>query len=468
MQCGQTRGNSNILISEAMQALGYGTTTGMCAGLTMMGIRAFFNKSIQNFNARILSIIQHVNEANANYYSIKSKEISASAHNNQPLSASDQDYYEDMALLDGTALLQNPLAYTSYFNQSIGQGEYEKVMPFTFADNIEKHGGIQKRGAWLSRLNSENIKKYLQSINHLATPNNTNIALVLNSLTHTIGFCYDATSTSWILVNPNNLPVKYFSQNEFDNLVGEISAIYFNANETILETKIYTLGHPPLTLECNFYQITSENIIEHVQKNKLVIFHAAKEGYTDLIKSLADHGVSFNVFLKKQGISPVYLAAQNGHRAALEIMAKAGADLNIQSPGEGNTPATIATYYDQTGVIDVLGQYHADLNLATKMGVTPALIAARRGNVDILKILVNYGIDLNRTAPCGFTALEIATAVGKLQAKNFIMDIREKKLDNKKLAYSSNRFSGMHATNAPRVNEKLPVYSNSVRTRLNS
>jgi len=162
---------------------------------------------------------------------------------------------------------------------------------------------------------------------------------------------------------------------------------------------------------------------------KRMLFKSAEEGNVDVIKTLINLNVNFNI-RNAAGETPLGLAAYNNHGHVVRIMLSAGAEVDMTNIRE-QSPLYLAASMGNKDVVKILLAEKANLNLQdTDGGGTPLITAAANGYKDIVKTLIKYkGIDINKRSNCGNTALTMAAFYGYKDIVKMLLKCEEIKIN---------------------------------------
>ena len=165
------------------------------------------------------------------------------------------------------------------------------------------------------------------------------------------------------------------------------------------------------------------------RQNESALFVAAELGRAEIMRALLRKGAnanatekenrtsSFTVALSSIGRNTVLIkAAQHGHAEVTQILLEAGALPN--TPGFlGKTALFWTAERGHLGVAQVLLEKNADPNLKDVSGLTPLMVAASNGNVKMVETLLKNKAEINAregsetTAPGSMFGVSGATAL---------------------------------------------------------
>lgn len=120
-----------------------------------------FNNTLECYDSGISSVIELIRIAGIEALVLGANDIAIAAKEETKMNRKMKldSFYEkimkSLALFDGIALFQSPEEYPDWFSGFISQSETEKIMPFTFADQINEQGGFYKLEFWLSRFSPD-------------------------------------------------------------------------------------------------------------------------------------------------------------------------------------------------------------------------------------------------------------------------------------------------------------------------
>jgi ankyrin repeat protein len=174
---------------------------------------------------------------------------------------------------------------------------------------------------------------------------------------------------------------------------------------------------------------------------------ASHRGYTDIVRSLLDHGADANAREGCSGTTPLHWAAEAGHRDVAAALIDHGASLEAVDDWYQLSPI------DWTAVVHHAEKFHADRDATARLlmehgarsgifraiarddleelratrkgarrlsrrlgpalaGMMPLHFAAARGNADIVELLVDRGAAMDTATNRGHSALSLAVVAG--------------------------------------------------------
>lgn len=150
------------------------------------------------------------------------------------------------------------------------------------------------------------------------------------------------------------------------------------------------------------------------KKKAGLMIRAAKYGYVDIIKLLAENGVSPNAAVK-DGMTwaPIFYAAYQGENGSIKALAEAGADLE-KTDRNNNTALYTACLRGHFETVKTLLELGADPFVTNSSGQSLLAIAADKNKGPLCKLLLSYKVDPSIADNTGTTALHYAARHGAI------------------------------------------------------
>jgi ankyrin repeat protein len=154
--------------------------------------------------------------------------------------------------------------------------------------------------------------------------------------------------------------------------------------------------------------------IKKIENHWTLLSWAAREGYEQIIKRLADMGVDLDE-QDSEGCTALHLAARYSHAMTAWWLIEAGATI-AKPDRKGYTPFHEAmrknTARNNASIVYLLSEKGADLEAKTKFGSTPLHLAASEGNDSTVWFLIQKQVKDSKKDSKGHTALHSATGAG--------------------------------------------------------
>lgn len=152
--------------------------------------------------------------------------------------------------------------------------------------------------------------------------------------------------------------------------------------------------------------ITPENIESRNIHGQTPLFHAANEGYDDVLKLLIGRKANVNARDARSGRTALCKAVERGHHTIIITLLEHGADINTQT-SSGTTPLhrvagkkldTVRLLLERGARVDIVSGKHG----------TALHEAARIGTGALVRILLDHGTPLDMPDTLGSTPLHLA------------------------------------------------------------
>lgn len=120
---------------------------------------------------------------------------------------------------------------------------------------------------------------------------------------------------------------------------------------------------------------------------------AAREGNTDAVRALLDHGANLEE-RDEMGFTPLHRAAAKGNVNIVRLLLDRGAEINARDK-EQQTPLFVAAMTGKTEMVRFLVEKGADVDVRDKESESPLLWAVVCGEADTVSILIDNDADVN-------------------------------------------------------------------------
>lgn len=235
-----------------MAAMGYqverdqsGRVYGHCFGMSNMSMQAFLANDMKSFHRRLQLINSIPIEAFKNDFAdlrAKQKELMAEGKTDEA-NQINQDIVDITAFFDGMAIYQAPRLRPELFSNPEGiQGQNAKASaelarPLAFDSEKTRPELLNTHSGAYSK---KELATYFSTLEeHLGQ---SSFALGLSAEGHAINVNYDAQNKCWILLDPNHLPEKkYTDVNALSaELISNFQPTIIFTQGLVLETSLYT------------------------------------------------------------------------------------------------------------------------------------------------------------------------------------------------------------------------------------
>jgi ankyrin repeat protein len=144
------------------------------------------------------------------------------------------------------------------------------------------------------------------------------------------------------------------------------------------------------------------------ESSRTLMTAVAANDVTAVNKILSEEKVDLSQ-TNADGFSPLAWAAREGYTQVVAILLEHGANPNQNDQWMGATAGHKAAFWGRPEVMNLLVQHGLDLNAKGGYnGYTALMDAVTRNHFEVAQILVKAGADLNITGHDGMTALDIA------------------------------------------------------------
>ncbi|MFO1258413.1 MAG: ankyrin repeat domain-containing protein [Gammaproteobacteria bacterium] len=399
-----------------MQSFGYQPrSTGICYGISAMGIQAILCDEIERFNARLIEMLNDFNGQ------IK-------------LSHSQRIEKEILAFMDGIEVYANPNRGKDLF-ESGQKPDYQDIIwtaPILNSLKIEAQGSYVMSGSFSGIYSIENLKSLFHDLRfaiekhiHSRTP----LGLLFKSQGHVSSASYSPGLKQWIYIDANNLPVQFHND---EHSIAEAIMESYKATKLKLVPiiEIFTTKEH----EAVSKSITSEWTTGHTwidtqklkQENAGYMYEwllkATIGGHLEIAKTLVKKMVDPDLAFYTKN-SPLVLAAEKGHTELVKVFLKTpGVNPNKQNEFGFAAIHIVAIRGDVDTLIALLQCSEIDANQPTIENNSPLTIAAVRGHVEIVRILLDHLKDDPNLDT--LTPLRLAKLVGHTEITNIIENYR--------------------------------------------
>lgn len=289
---------------QCMQSEAYPVSDkGVCAGWVMMGVRAYFNKTLPCFKRLSNDFLR------------------------TPISLT----YEHRAFLDGIELYQQPEKHAQWFLKPVSALTPEIITALTAAEYIDAHGGLSTFGRCLNTYARLELFQYFLNLEKVVRQTQKPFAMTIATATHRIALCYEVESQEWLMLDINQWPLWQLKTLD--------SALFFRWLVLAFDGKF------PIDLANNFYCLQEDVACFKALNlpclqtalplvNAELLGLAARHGDINTLNRLKRQGVNFNQAINAAW-TPVMLAAEAGQLSALKWLAEQGANVNATLPDGG-------------------------------------------------------------------------------------------------------------------------------------
>jgi ankyrin repeat protein len=210
----------------------------------------------------------------------------------------------------------------------------------------------------------------------------------------------------------------------------------FDADNRILDYKIYKCqdvessicnDDPQISLWAAIQDVRGQQKAEEYRQSdaiaavRIQLWHdAAKSGDVEVLEQLLEQGVT--VRAEFEGTTALYTAAREGHTDAVVLLLEHGAAVNITDSRSGNPPINAAAGRGHTSVVRSLLQGGADANARNLRNFTPLFLATRKGHADVVRLLIEAGAKVNHRAESGGNILMAAIGSGNPEIVKYLLD----------------------------------------------
>jgi len=118
------------------------------------------------------------------------------------------------------------------------------------------------------------------------------------------------------------------------------------------------------------------------------LFHAAKNGHTEIVRELLIAGADPNI-ANRINETPLYWAAEKEHLKIAKYLLSHGADPNYID-SDNQTALHAASWYGYSKFVKELLMYGVDPSIITVHNESALDIAIRKNNTDVVEILQHY------------------------------------------------------------------------------
>lgn len=424
---------------DRMHKLGYPVKeNGMCFGISHMAMQAklageldVFIKRLQTFCDLPLEQFEPANveqeikkAAHAKKTHIEPQHYDSRAINRAIQHSTDANTWVDFkAFCDGVLLYHSsPIMNTLIDEFKVSatyQQDAEAVIHLAQPMALAKFGLDEKgkeitgfiKAAEISGIYTKNeLAEFFHSLGQIKNLGD-NYSIILGNTEHTINISFDQTLQKWVLIDPNKLPVRYFTNDETDKLAAEVFDSFGEADGKFctFRSAFYTTKDKPDQSTAVEFQEKLKNWPEFskfqkysagapleksdIEKIGLIdtngiswLAVAIKSNNLPLVKELLENGADPNQKLAN-GITLLYLAHNNPN--ITKLLLEYGADPNTEAK---KMPLHGAVLHMQNDATQTLLEYGADPNKRDGDGHSPISNTSRDNNAGI-KLLLEYGAD---------------------------------------------------------------------------
>lgn len=352
---------------EVMEALGYSPgKDGICFGIAIMGLQAILTNEIHALDAR-LEACSHA-------------PINKLCTNPSP---------DLLAFFDGVTLYQDP----KKFSHLILNNNNNRQMSLPAQPLLEpsKLKNMVKINTFSGLYNQTELIHYFQSLLPFIKTETRSVAILLASINHAITVGFDHTFQSWILIDANQLPYRYFEAGQEallaqlitpqltdtdTNSVGFTSIACCAENDVkYFRKQINEWKKVALT---NTLKVTREKATQLDIYGTNWLYIAIESDERDTVHAIMQFIQS--AFFRQKQVEPVYLAAYMRKYQALTAILKTGANPNnLSNDNPSQTALHLAVRTEDIFLIKLLTAFKTiDLTAKDCNGDTPLELARRK------------------------------------------------------------------------------------------
>lgn len=365
---------------EVMEALGYSPDKdGICFGIAMMGLQAILTQEVHVLDARLET---------SSYAPIK-----ALCTNPNP---------DLLAFFDGVTLYQNPLEFSHLLIKNKNKHR-QMTLPAQSLLQPSKLSSMVKINAFSGLYSQTELTDYFKSLHPYIETETRPFAILLTSVHHAITLGFDHTLDSWILIDANQLPYRYFkvgqeallaqliSPDSTDtNFIGLTSIVYCaKADVEFFQKQINEWKNVALT---NTLNVTREKANQLDIHGTNWLYIAIENDEPNTVQALMQFIQS--AFVKQEYEEPLYLAAKMRKCQALAAMLKIGINPNCLSHERNSQTALhLAIRAKDLFLVELLTAFTTiDLTVKDSCGYTPLELARKKFLPDNIMIthLIEY------------------------------------------------------------------------------
>ncbi|MCD6039115.1 MAG: ankyrin repeat protein [Gammaproteobacteria bacterium] len=238
--------------------LGYPTDQqGICHGISLMGIQAFFllddegkNKGLEEFNNRIHRIKEISPEKHVENLARARNKMKQKGFTREELTADEKIALDLPAFYEGIELYQqstkNPALYEDGIAPILQEPEPSIALAMsTELENAER-GGMTSVQRFSGVYNTEEMEEYFSALRLLAQEKNIPLALNLSAGGHSIVVAFNPQEDEFILIDANRLPSQHFKK--IDEIAKITRASFDKENRLtqkdslVISTTVFSLG----------------------------------------------------------------------------------------------------------------------------------------------------------------------------------------------------------------------------------
>lgn len=392
----------------------YENEAGICHGIAIMGLLAFYSKDIESFNQRI-DYIYSLHQSKINLKEkIELLQWNLRNEKRSILYPEEEKLINAWIFFDAIALLQSPEKYYQIFGKKLAQSQSDEVAKLIASHAIRKRGGLKRIESWKEFYELPELEKYLEKMTAAAKNCNSSIGLLLNTgpvnrtYGHAMSLCWDNQKRIWLFINANGLPISQFKENQLSSLAKAIFSGFMDKDITYFETILYSTGYeeskawqffhqlkaihsPPPALHEKIYKLTQwdlfnnickavfnnnasllQNALNNIDTNVLNLnqsdlnyeknpFHYAIElNHFDCFKALFPY-VAINT-RAANGKTALHIAIETKNAEIFTLLIKCGADINIIDNNGNSSLDLMSTCYDNEKIMTFFIQHCEDKN----------------------------------------------------------------------------------------------------------
>ncbi len=416
---------SHHSLIDYMKKLGYKSNdSGICFGLSHMGLQAILSKDLNTFDERLKSIAQDI-------------------RNGYTLTERDRNSLRITNFLDGVEIYFQSREHPELFEpDKVPKTQRDKIStataPLVISLEIEKQGGLEECASFSGVYNNEELTDYFQSlkksIENSDPPYKNPVAFELGNVNHSISVGYDPIEKKWIFIDANSLPIQYLD-NDADIAKAVIGGF---ANDPKLDEKVIfsTTAYATHENKDSFSKIMSQWIessswkkLHEVSTEKLNtqdqsggswLYSTAKTGDYDVVKELLEKKADPNIN-NEQKVTPLFIAIQEGQLDIVKELLRHKAEPNTINI-ENVTPLHSAVQLNELDILKELLSNNANPNQVMDSGITLLHIAVYKGQLEIIKELLSNNANPNLYNEKGLAPLHIALVEDKIDVLKVLLE----------------------------------------------
>ncbi len=228
-----------------MNHLGYPINeAGVCHGYALMAIQAAQSGDLETFHERIRYILSERNEIYKAVASLKKKLELNIPFKQLSLTPSEKKLLEMKSFFDGIELYHRPQERKDVFAESIEQRNTEKVIPIISSRVIDQQGGLIKKEGWIGVYKLEDMQRYIDALDRIASSSNVGLTFYLSNVHHAISLIYNPANKSWLIEDANNLLISEVPKDSLSEIIMQMFFVEnLNTEAVAFQTIPYASGN---------------------------------------------------------------------------------------------------------------------------------------------------------------------------------------------------------------------------------